>query len=273
MTLQSSNITTKINKRLSVQFSLSGLSFLVEVSNSNEILFFSETIFKQKQTPEDLLAKLQTEFLANVNLQGSFQEVNIIYATSLYSVVPTSLFDKNIASEYLKFNSKILSNDFIAYDTLDDNKITVVYIPFVNINNYLFDRFGDFNYYHSTSLLVKYLLKKEKKYSLPKVFINVENGTFDFIAIKNGELSLCNSYEYKTPEDFIYYILFCLEQLKFNPETIDLVVFGAIEKKDKNYSILYKYIRNISFIQLEEAENKILSEENLEHQNLLLKLI
>ena len=62
---------------------------------------------------------------------------------------------------------------------------------------------------------------------------------------------------------------FCLEQLKMNPETIDLFVSGAINKGDSNHSILYKYIRNVSFY-ISKKEIKT-SEQDQSHHNLLLK--
>ena len=43
-----------------------------------------------------------------------------------------------------------------------------------------------------------------------KVYINITDHIFDFITVKNGELIICNSYEFTTAEDFIYYILLWL---------------------------------------------------------------
>ncbi|MFT4801730.1 MAG: hypothetical protein ACI93N_001505 [Flavobacteriaceae bacterium] len=271
MTLQNNNIIQNSNKRLSVQLSLSGLSFLVTNSETKEVYSFSEKKYKRPITPEKLLLDLKSSFEQNNELNDTFKEVAVIYATSLYSLVPSTLFDSSKTSEYLKFNSKILANDFIAFDTLGNHNITVVYIPFININNYLFDRFGNFSYYHSSTLLIEHLLNKEKSYTLPKVYINVTNNIFDFIAVKNGKLIICNSYEFTTPEDFIYFILFCLEQLKMNPDTVDLYISGSIEKEEATYKILYNYIRNITFYNVEEK--LILTEKESLHQNLLLKLL
>ena len=271
MTLQKNNIIQNLNKRLSVQLSLSGLSFLVTNPINKEIVHFSKKIFPKPISPEQLLLELKSNFNENKELNNNFIDVNIIYNTTLYTLTPSSLFNPSKASEYLKFNSKILINDFIAYDEVKNHDIIIVYIPFVNINNYLFDKFGDFNYYHSSTVLLQHILDKEKSFKLPKVYLNVSNNSFDFLAIKNGGLQICNTYEFNTPEDFIYYTLFCLEQLKLNPDSVDLYVTGSIKKEDENYSILYNYIRNISFYNyLEEIS---FSKNENSHQNLLLKLV
>jgi hypothetical protein len=271
MTLQNNNISQKSNKRLSVQLSLSGLSFLVTNIETKETYFFLEKKYKKPINPEELILNLKSIFNQNKELNNTFNEVSIIYATSLYSLVPSNLFDASKTSEYLKFNSKILATDFIAFDTIENYNITIVYIPFININNYLFDRFGDFSYYHSSSLLIEHLLSEKKTDASAKVYINITDHIFDFITVKNGELIICNSYEFTTAEDFIYYILFCLEQLKLNPDTIDLYIFGSIEKEEDTYKILYNYIRNITFYTF--GDQLIPTEKESSHQNLLLKLL
>ena len=271
MTLQNNNILQNSNKRLSVQLSLSGLSFLVTNIETKEIYFFLEKKYKKPINSEELIVDLKSIFNQNKELNDTFNEVAAIYATSLYSLVPSNLFDASKTSEYLKFNSKILATDFIAFDTLENHNITTVYIPFININNYLFDRFGDFSYYHSSSLLIEHLLSEEKSDASAKVYINITDHIFDFITVKNGELIICNSYEFTTAEDFIYYILFCLEQLKLNPDTVDLYISGSIEKEEDTYKILYNYIRNITFYGI--GDQLILTEKESSHQNLLLKLL
>lgn len=221
-------------------------------------------------TPEELLMEIEKVFSENKLFQSNFQEVTIIYSTPIYSLVPASLFDETKASEYLKFNSKILANDFIAYDSIDTQDLVIVYVPFVNINNYFFERFGTFSYYHSATVLLKTVLNLDK-YSLPsKVFLHFENNTFDCVIIKNGELQLCNSYSYKTPEDFIYYTLFCLEQLKLNPEIVDVYLCGSIDETDENYQMAYTYIRNIKFLDT-NASKITISETAKPRQHFILK--
>ncbi len=270
MTLQSNSNILNNNKSLSVQISLSGLSFLITNSVSNEVIFFKEKLEGIASTPEELLGNLQNCFSEITELQSYFKEINVIYVTNLFNQVPTSLFDPTKASDYLKFNSKILVNDFIAYDTLEELDITTVYIPYININNFIFDRFGDFNYFHATTILLKHIYNNEKHYSLPKLYLHVLNDSYYLTIIKNGTLLISNSYDYKTPEDFIYYILFVLEQLKLNPETIDTIISGYIEEKDSTYKILYNYIRNISFNNYKKEIK--LGINNSSHKNLLLKL-
>lgn len=248
---QNNNILQHKEYRLSVQISLTGLSFLVKNKSSNRTHFFIEKKFESTRTPEEIEVKIDTIISENEALQVPFSEITLIYTNTIYTTVPESLFDESKASEYLKFNSKILANDFIAFDTIDAHEIVVVYIPFVNINNYFFETYGSFQYFHGASIFLKKILTAEKYSIVPKFYIHVQEDQFDCISIKNGALQLCNTYSFKTPEDFIYYTLFCFEQLKLNPDTLSVFLCGDIEETDANYKMLYTYIRNLSFLKSE----------------------
>jgi hypothetical protein len=111
----------------------------------------------------------------------------------------------------------------------------------------LYDRFGEFTYKHFSTILIEQVLNAEKNAEKPKMYVNVDNENFDIVVVENGSLKFYNSFEYKTKEDFIYYILFTSEQLKLNPETLELIFTGNIDSKDELYVIAYKYVRFVFF--------------------------
>ncbi|MBL4577246.1 MAG: DUF3822 family protein, partial [Flavobacteriales bacterium] len=45
-----------------------------------------------------------------------------------------------------------------------------------------------------------------------------------------------------------YYTLFVCEQLKLNPESVEMILLGERGKDSQEYRILYSYIRNLRFI-------------------------
>ena len=72
MTLQNNNILQNSNKRLSVQLSLSGLSFLVTNIETKEIYFFLEKKHKKPINPEELIVDLKSIFNQSDNFNISF---------------------------------------------------------------------------------------------------------------------------------------------------------------------------------------------------------
>ncbi len=247
MATTSKNINLLINQELSIQIRLNGLSFCILETQTNTISYLKHNLFNTNLNPIQLLEQLKESFATEPKLQESFSKVQVIYANSLSTLVPQALFNENALADYLKFNAKILPNDFITYDTITNAECMNVYIPLVNCNNYIFERYGSFSYKHHATILITKLLQSEKNKKEKKIVINVSATTFEIVYLKNGSLQLYNSFSYTTKEDFIYYILFTLEQLDVNPETIPVYFLGTINHEDETYKITYKYIRNVFF--------------------------
>ena len=247
MALTNNSSKELTNLELSIQISLSGLSFCILQRDSNSILKLKSTRFDKSFNPIEVLDFLKTLFKSETDLVNSFQKVTVVHDNDIAVQVPKELFDETYLADYLKFNSKILKSDFITYDPIKENNCVNVYVPYININNFIYDQFGAFTFKHVSTILIQTLLRIEKNKQGTKVYINVSSNHFELVAIENGELKLYNTFKYGTGEDFIYYILFVAEQLNLNPDKFDLTFFGDIEKNDNLYNIAYKYIRNITF--------------------------
>ncbi len=228
---------------LSIQISLSGLSFCVLNRNTQTITYLKTVNFGKQLIPFEALDQLKHFFDTETTLQQEFNEVRVIHDNNLSTLVPKPLFNEAHLADYLKFNSKILKSDFITFDSIEINKTENVYVPYININNYIYGKFGSFTFKHVSTVLIEDILKTEKNIAATKAYVNVSSDHFEILIVKTGKLLLYNSFVYKTKEDFIYYILFCLEQLKLSPETINLIFLGDIDAKDELYVIAYKYIR------------------------------
>ncbi|WP_417855633.1 DUF3822 family protein [Xanthomarina gelatinilytica] len=235
------------NQDLSIQVSLNGLSFCILNTDKKTISYLKHFEKNKKLSPFEALDFLKHLFNTETALQSTFNKVHVIYVNELATIVPKPLFDEAHLADYLKFNSKILKSDFIAFDTLEINDSVSVYVPYVNINNYIYDTFGAFTYSHFSSILIDKILQIEKHEEDAKLYINVSKDHFEIVVTNKGKLILYNTFDYSTKEDFIYYILFTIEQLKLNPETIKLMLLGDIEKDSNLYKMLYKYIRHIHF--------------------------
>jgi hypothetical protein len=249
-TIQKSNsLTTHKSKALSIQISLSGLSFCILDKHYNTIDHFKQVTFDKKATPFEVLERLTTVLNTNTIYDQKFNQILLIYQNEISSCVPKSLFNEDNCADYLKFNAKILNSDFFAHDEITINDIINVYVPYININNYIFDRYGAFEYKHASTILIQSLLQLEAKFKDTKLYVNVSNTHFEIIAIDKGQLLFYNTFDHLTKEDFIYFILFTIEQLQLNPETILLKLLGDISKDDEYFNIVYKYIRFVEIIE------------------------
>ena len=250
--IQKSNNNLEKGRVLSIQVSLSGLSFLVLDSDNDVIVDLIDIVFEKKCTPQEVLDQLTHNFNSNEVLQYSFSKITVIHDNEMMALVPSAIFEEEHLSDYLKYNTKIFKTDFITYDVIKNDDIMVVYIPFVNINNYIFERFGSFEYKHNTTVALDQILQIQKNTNDQSMYINVNATYFDLVVTQQNELQLYNRFEYQTKEDFIYYILFTAEQLGLNPEHFECTLMGSIKEDDSLFSIAYKYIRNVSLLSAEK---------------------
>ena len=264
---------TKNNiKELSIQIHLNGLSFCILNRSSNSVEFLKTIAFDHKLNPSSILNHLKEELSSNTIFSEDFDAVLVIHQNELATLVPTELFDKNHKADYLKFNTKILRTDFISQDEMLENNSINVYVPYVNVNNYIFETFGEFVYKHASTILVDSILQKIKTIESPEVYINVNSSSLELLVVEKKKLLLFNVFEYHSKEDFIYYILFVFEQLQLDTETTIVNLSGSINKDDDLYNMLYTYVRHIAFVETDfsfKFSNEIDSEK-LHHHYLIL---
>ncbi len=230
--------------KLSIQLNLNGFSFCIV--NSKEEIIASEDYFSNEYvlSEQELYTKITTAFNTKPELQAKFEKVVITYTNELYSFVPKDLFDAKHKELYFKFSIKTLATDLICDDELKSASIVNLFIPYVNINNYLLDHFNQFNFHHHSAVLVDYILSKKSTENSTGLYLYFHSQHFDIIAIKEGELLLCNTYNQHSKEDVLYYLLFVIEQLGYSPETVYVELLNLVP--DEYFGLLYTYIRNIN---------------------------
>ncbi|MCM4159029.1 DUF3822 family protein [Antarcticibacterium flavum] len=237
------------NLKMSIQVRLNGLSFCTRDSTTGEITWYYNEDFNKEYNPVKILQHIEKLYNTVEQLNFPVRDVNLLFSHDLYTFVPKEFFVEDEASTYLKFSTKILKTDVVAHDHLEDRELVNVYIPYTNINNFFFEKYGEFEFRHSSSVLVEEAFKIGENKST-KAILNSFKGYYDLVIVKGNDLLFCNTFTYDTKEDFIYYLLFTLEQLKLEPESLDLYLLGNITEDSPNYKILYTYVKYLHFLEV-----------------------
>jgi hypothetical protein len=238
------------NIKLSIQVSLNGLSFCALSKEEKRIVFFKDILFSRKLNPAQVLQQIEKQYEQEPFLKGGKPEVIVLFSNELYSLVPQEFFEEENASEYLKYNTKILETDYVAQDDIPSAAIVNVYIPYTNINNFFFEKYGEFEYRHSISVLAEeFQIQNRFQTEGTRVYLNCFPGGYDLLVYQQGKLILANSFNCNSREDFIYYLLFCAEQLDLDPSSFELILLGRIKEHSDYYDIAYTYVKEIKFLQ------------------------
>lgn len=192
-----------------------------------------------------------------------YKSVNCLIVNGLSTIVPNSLFDEDRKKAFLKFNTDLQGDELVVVNDIKNlNAKNIFALPF-SVKSKIDFLFNNVNYIHFSTQLVENILVNNKNQNTKKVFIHVQNSHFELIVIESNNLLFYNSFNYQTPEDLIYYLLFAFEQLKLNPEKNELFVLGDIEKNDAIYLLISKYVRTVKF-----AERNDGSDYSYQFQNL-----
>lgn len=249
----SASIINKSYKKLSMLVSLQAVSYCIFDLLSGTIKHFNTINFNNSEALEIQFEKI---FENNPELISDFDNVLVLHNNNYNAFVPEALFNNNELNTYLQYTTKVFETDFFTFDKIQNFEINNVYIPFININNFLLDRYKSFEYKNSNSILVSKLLENVSNEAGTVLFVNFQESNFELVILSNQKLLLYNSFEYKTKEDFVYYLLFTIEQLNLSPETAKVILLGNINENDPCYTFAYNYIRDISFLKTDYLQQK-----------------
>ena len=267
MLVNNANITEKKYKKLILQVGQNGMSFCSVDTLNESILTYNEILFDTTDKTISIEKLYSKAYQEHNDLQASYDEVIVLHDNNLVTFVPSPLFDENFLGSYLQYNNKVFETDFFAFDSISSYQMNTVYIPNVTINSFMIEKYGAITYKHSNTILVSKLLAVSKNVDEKKMFVHLKEDHFEIIVVQNQNLLLYNSFEYKTPEDLIYFLLFTAEQLNLNPETFKLEFLGKISEHDEFFKIAYQYIRNVSLFDVTNLQkhNTFSTADNLKY--------
>ncbi|MCF8365583.1 MAG: DUF3822 family protein [Bacteroidales bacterium] len=235
--------------RLSIQLSQDGFSFCIYDNSRDKYSGIASWDFQEISNSYALHQLLKDFLPQNEWLSQTFEKTSIIFETPVSTLVPKALFTNEHAGDYLKFNHHLDQSLKINSDYLPLLEAENIWAIPQNISDLLSGVFPSAKiYHHSSSLIETILFQNKNKGADESVFVNVRKNWFDIVILKGNHLLLFNSFKYRTREDFIYFLIYVLEQLNLNPEEIDVTLMGEILKISSVYEITYKYVRNISFV-------------------------
>ena len=214
---------------LTLSVGLNSISLSVFDLASGELIKFGKSNFNNPLSIDNLLNVLKDILNKNELDFKKFENIKLLQQNNLSVLVPGELYSEKQKRTYLKYNTQIRNDDFIAVDNLNNLKIKNIYIPYININNYLVDLFKNIEYFHyDTELLNKlYEIRRNEEF-----FVHVDNRQIKIIVFEKDKLIFFNSYEIDNSSDIIYYVLLVLKEKKLNIDKTEIIYINDYEYDD-----------------------------------------
>ncbi|MBS3738751.1 DUF3822 family protein [Mesohalobacter halotolerans] len=173
-----------------------------------------------------------------------FDAVKLGFSNGFYSLIPQDYYEEQAKADYLKYNVKLFEEDQIVSEHIPTIKAYQVYIPLMNYHNALLDQVQEFEFEHFTHALIKHAYPNTFEQT-ERLMVYIQNTSLDIVAYEGRKFKLCNTFNYETDLDLVYYILFCVEQLHFNQRTLQLELYHNSEDESAWLKMIKKYILNV----------------------------
>lgn len=253
-TLAKSAFDKALNKKasqyygLSIQVSPGGFSFCIFDPQSKKYLGIESYDFQYVTGSNQLFDVLDALMPKIEWLALPYESTKIIFETHKSTLVPLVFFDAEKPQSHLELNHPVEPGELPQSDFLTTLESRNVWLMPEKIKELLRSHFPLAPIYHHGSILIESLLSINK--NVPEnqgVFVYVRKNMFDIVVLIDNKLLFFNSFSYQAKEDFIYFLIYVLEQLGLNPESVRLTFLGEILKLSSIYDIAHKYVRHVGF--------------------------
>jgi len=241
------------NYTMSMQISLYGLVFSIFSEDRNKFIGLEAYSFDKFDDESKIPFQLDLILNERPWFAYPYKRFILLYQNRYNTLIPKVLFDENKKSLYLGFNQPFRENSRIIFDELPNALANNIYY----ISNPVIEKVKEFwpnaKIKHFSSVLIESLLINFKNNTDEKnLFLNLRENSFDLINLRDNKLHFYNNFDFRTKEDFIYFLLTAIENLNLNPEDVKLLMMGEIKKGMNIYDMIYQYVRDYSFISKNE---------------------
>ena len=218
----------------------------------------SWSIFDKEKNQYILLESFRNR-LSELDFDKSFlrlpyRKTRIIIENNNSSLIPEPLFDPSEISSYLSVTVDLTEQDRYFHNRLNQLEIINVYTIPENLIREFDPIFPEKQLFHISTVLIDSIwMNYKNQLTGTRLYIYVREEDFNLVIFDKNQLIYNNAFYFKAPEDFIYFIIFVMEQLDLNPEEVPVTLMGAIDRNSPLFVLLYRYIRNIEFASRNEV--------------------
>lgn len=217
-----------------------------DVFYSNIMHYKVDELNKNKSVIE-----LEYELKSNLVLLLNYDHVHICFLSPAVNVVPT-VFLKKPFEQFLSLSA--YQPVLLAIDSpLKEIDASLVYDIHYPLKDVLLSmpNLQNAQLYHSGKMLIDHIKPNAEN---DEVHINLVNNSLEVACFSKGEFVFYNIFECTNSADFIFYLLYTVNQLQFNQHEVICHIYGDLLPESDYHQTLKKYIRHLHFFNETEAD-------------------
>lgn len=229
--------------RLTIQLALGGLSYSLLDTQNNRLIALECYQSELLSNTNDLFLALERALESKKLNNSPFQSVCCISDERANMLVPKALFKNDDAETLLNFSFNLPTGLVAFSDELRSLDTVNLFGMSHALQNKITSKWDSVSIVHSATLFLESLPKTDA----PVVYLNVRNRDFD-MAVKNGKLLFYNNFRFNTKNDFIYFLLFAMDQLGLSGLDTPVNLSGLILPASEIIDLCGRYVRDIRFV-------------------------
>lgn len=208
-----------------------------------EAFHFSKPLNDEQLTQKIAELTRQSTILQKIDFSHSSVQVS----GSRFTLVPSALFKAEDAEQYFYFNHPKREGEEIHFDIINGFDAVNIYSVSTLLMTELKKIFENFSVHHQFASLLEASRIHAGNKSAKSMFIHIHSSYIEVIVSGEKKLIFANAFPFKGTEDGIYFVMMVCDRLSLNPEMVEVLVSGEIEKDGSFFKQLHKYIRHVSF--------------------------
>jgi Protein of unknown function (DUF3822) len=182
-------------------------------------------------------------FDENELMNGRYYQTAIAYDVNESVQIPSAVYKYEDGQLHLdtvygrEVQQNIVSENLAAF-----NLYNVYRMP-AKLQSTISRKFLSGKFWHFYTVVLKNVSSQQPQ----SMFIDFKRDEISIVILKENRLLLAQTFSYATPEDLLYNLLKCCQQLDLSQQQVKVFLSGLIEKDSAIYRQLYKYFINLEF--------------------------
>jgi hypothetical protein len=232
------------NYDLSVQVSFDRVSFCILDTIRKKFVLIREfepeiPNFQNRDKISDFIS--MDDFLLR-----RYRRVHIITPSPKFTLVPAPLYDQSRMEDYYCFNHVREDGTIICSDKITNPDSYIIYSVPEQLSSIIDKFFENCQRMHHLKPFLTHISDNKKGVHENHIHLHIEKEFFNIVVFGNYTLKLCNSYNYKSGSDILYYLLSVFRILNLRHDET-LYLSGLTKPGDDISLLLSGYLKNVKY--------------------------
>ncbi len=227
---------------ISIQANQSGLTYCITDETVNNYVLFRKHRFEHVYLTSDLIEKTAEVLDQESLFDLPFRSVRFIGYTQQSTLVPDAYFERRKMKDYLAFNCAGEMDPELFCNHLEFPGIYNVFALPEELISLIARYFKKVEFSNQTTPFLRQITSRKNALEQDAVYVGLNSGFFDIAATGQGKLQLYNSFQYTSENDLLYYVIFVINQMKFDPLQVPLFLSGELSSRLTYNEILRQYV-------------------------------